>query len=121
MPVLSHEQFRAAVRQALRDRQRPDRLAANLLNRTRLVRARFGPDAGADALAELIDEAAEALAADPRDAKAHRAIDRTYLRPAATQEKAAEVLGLPFSTYRDHLNRGIDRIVEQLWQRELHP
>ncbi|MGH9214570.1 MAG: AAA family ATPase [Acidimicrobiales bacterium] len=121
MPVLSHHEFGAAVRQALRDRHRPDRLAANLLVRSRSVRARFGADAGATSLVELLDEAADALAGDPRDVKAHRAIDRTYLRPASSQQKAAEVLGLPFGTYRDHLNRGISRIVEQLWHQEVHP
>lgn len=119
--VLSAGEFRAAVRRALRDRHRPDRLAANPLARSRSARARFGPGAGAAAVAEMIDTAAAALAADPRDAKAHRAIDRTYLRPAPSQEAAAELLGLPFSTYRDHLSRGVARIVEQLWDQELHP
>jgi hypothetical protein len=47
-------------------------------------------------------------------------IDRTFLRPAPTQERAAELLGLPFSTYRRHRNRGVERIVAWLWQRELY-
>jgi hypothetical protein len=33
---------------------------------------------------------------------------------------AAELLGLPFSTYRYHLAGGIARVTESLWQRELH-
>jgi hypothetical protein len=45
---------------------------------------------------------------------------RTYLRPAATQEAAADALGLPFSTYRGHLARGIERVIDWLWQRELY-
>ncbi|HEY7070914.1 MAG TPA: ATP-binding protein, partial [Acidimicrobiales bacterium] len=123
LTVLSHAEFRDAVRRALRDRHRPDRLATNPLARARSVRERFGTAAGAGAagVAVLIDEAAEALAADPHATKAHRALDRTYLRPAPTQEKAAELLGLPFSTYRDHLDRGVSRIVERLWHLELHP
>ena len=44
----------------------------------------------------------------------------TFLQPAATQELAAERLGLPFSTYRYHLAGGIRRVTEQLWQRELY-
>jgi hypothetical protein len=43
----------------------------------------------------------------------------TYFQPAATQESAAERLGLPFSTYRYHLARGIERMVEWLWTLEL--
>jgi hypothetical protein len=30
------------------------------------------------------------------------------------------VLGLPFSTYRRHLNEGVERLVEVLWSWELH-
>ena len=65
-------------------------------------------------------EAVDALRADPRGEKLVRALDRTYLRPAPTQEAAAELLGLPFSTYRGHLTRGLERVVDWLWQRELY-
>ena len=61
-----------------------------------------------------------ALRADARDAKLARAVERTYLRPAPTQEAAADVLGLPFSTYRRHLTRGVERVVDWLWHRELY-
>ena len=71
-------------------------------------------------LDELLEQAVGALRADPRDAKLARALERTYLRPAPTQEAAAEVLGLPFSTYRRHLTRGVDRVVDWLWHRELY-
>ena len=47
-------------------------------------------------------------------------MERTYLRPAPTQEAAAELLGLPFSTYRRHLSQGVGRIVAWLWDRELY-
>lgn len=117
--VLSQAEFAAAVRQALRDLHRRDALGRNPLLRSRLVRDRAG-GSPADVLAEAVRRAAEATRADPRDEKLHRAVDRTYLRPAQTQEGAAEVLGLPFSTYRRHLNAGIGRIVELLWQQELY-
>jgi predicted short-subunit dehydrogenase-like oxidoreductase (DUF2520 family) len=71
------------------------------------------------ALSELVEDAVAALRADPRSAKLARALDRTYVRPASTQQAAAELLGLPFSTYRAHLTRGIARVVDSLWQREL--
>ena len=58
--------------------------------------------------------------ANPKDDKFARALRRTYLEPAASQELAAEALGLPFSTYRSHLTAGIARVTEWLWRRELH-
>lgn len=61
-----------------------------------------------------------ALEANPKDHKLYRALRRTYLEPAATQELAAELLDLPFSTYRRHLTQGIERVTEWLWQRELY-
>jgi hypothetical protein len=60
------------------------------------------------------------LAHHPRDDKLLRAVDRTYLRPAATQEAAAAALRLPFSTYRRHLTQGMTRIVSVLWEQEVY-
>jgi len=117
--VLSRPQFDEAIRQALRDLARPDRLAANPLVRSRVVAERSGPAPAASALRALMAEAVAAVA-DPRDAKLERAVRRTYVEPATTQELAAEVLGLPFSTYRYQLNAGIRRVADWLWQRELH-
>ncbi len=64
--------------------------------------------------------AAAALASNPKDEKLYRAVWRTYVEPAPTQERAAEMLALPFSTYRYHLTKGVERITAWLWQRELH-
>jgi hypothetical protein len=41
------------------------------------------------------------------------------VRAAPTQEAAAEVLGLPFSTYRRYLARAIDEVTEALWAVEI--
>jgi hypothetical protein len=119
--VLSHPDFEAAVRRALKDLHRPDLLARNPLLRTRLVSA---PDdapvaAGADALAGLLRTAVASLSTHPRDDPLYRALDRTYLHGSHTQEATAATLGLPFSTYRRHLRLGLDRVVAWLWQREL--
>jgi hypothetical protein len=120
--ALSQPEFDQAVRRALRDLHRADLLAANPLLRSRLVRERSDAQGTppARALAALLREAAALLAADPRDDKLLRAVDRTYLRPATTQERAAELLGLPFSTYRRHLTQGVARIAADLWERELY-
>ena len=70
-------------------------------------------------LKSKIAEAAEGLRLHPRDEKLFRALDQTYLHPAATQEAAAELLDLPFSTYRRHLTSGIQRLTEILWRQEI--
>jgi hypothetical protein len=118
--VLSEAEFEAAVKEALRCWRRTDDLARNPLCRSRLV-ADGGPTAEpARILADLLVEATDTLAADPRDAKLHRAVATTYFRGVPTQEAAAERLGLPFSSYRRHLTAGVGRVTAWLWNREVH-
>ncbi|GAA2541667.1 AAA family ATPase [Pseudonocardia hydrocarbonoxydans] len=118
---LAEDEFAAAVRQGLRDLDRPDLLARNPLLRTRLLAEssdETGPDAAA--LATLLREAVASLSTDAGDDKLFRALDRTFLRRCSTQEAAARMLGLPFSTYRRHLVSGTRRVVDRLWDREIH-
>jgi hypothetical protein len=68
----------------------------------------------------LVRLSAEELNTHPRDQRLYRALYRTFFNPAATQEQAADLLGLPFSTYRAHLRAGTERVAELLWQRELY-
>lgn len=117
--ALSEPDFAQAVRQALRDFTRPAALVANPLLRSRLAVERAAKPTP-DTLQALLREAVESLRANPRDQKLYRALHHTYVEPAASQELAAELLGLPFSTYRYHLSGGIARVTEWLWQRELH-
>ena len=70
-------------------------------------------------LQNLLKQAVESLQSSPRDEKLYRAVYRTYLNPAPTQEQAAELLGLPFSTYRRHLKAEMTRVADILWQREI--
>jgi AAA ATPase-like protein len=119
--VLSQPEFDDSVRQALRDLRRPDLLARNPLLGTRLVRDRAGDEEpGAATLEALVAAAVETLREHPRDDKLWRAVQRTYVQPAATQERAAAALGLPFSTYRRHLTQGVDRVVTWLWDQEVY-
>ena len=118
--VLSQTEFSKAVRQALRDYNCPDRLAENPLLRSRLIVDTAEQAASPARLQMLLLEAADTLRTNPKDTKLHRAIWHTYLEPAPTQEQAAELLNLPFSTYRYQLARGIERITGWLWQRELN-
>lgn len=120
--VLSRPGFEAAVQEALRFYARPDRLAGNPLLRARLVVAEdinAGEGARIERLRQRIQSAAELLRASSRDEKLYRALDRTYFHPAPTQEAAAEILDLPFSTYRRHLKAGMSEISEILWQWEI--
>ncbi|HYE94865.1 MAG TPA: ATP-binding protein [Rubricoccaceae bacterium] len=120
--VLSEEAFLDAVHNALRCYARPVALADSPLLRSRLVLDRVGPEADdpdrIEALRALLCEAAQGLEATPRDAKLFRALERGYLRPAPSQEIAAELLDLPLSTFRRHLKTAVERVAETLWQRE---
>jgi hypothetical protein len=118
--VLSQPEFAAAVRRALRDYTRAEALAANPLLRSRLLVEGEGPSPGPADLQALLRQAVETLKATPKDEKLYRVLHRTYLQPAPTQEAAAELLNLPFSTYRYQLGKGLARVTDWLWQRELY-
>jgi hypothetical protein len=121
--VLGESEFTGAVRDGLRNFHRPHALRTNPLLCSRIVVERAG--AGADdssgiaALQDLLKEAAASLQTSPREAKCYRALYRTYLNPAPNQQRAAELLDLPFSTYRRHLKGGVTRVGEILWQQEI--
>jgi hypothetical protein len=118
--VLSEPEFAASVRQALRDYTRPAALASNPLTRSRLVGdGTVNGGGNAARLQALLRAALDTLSTSPKEEKFARALQCTYFQPAITQEVAAERLGLPFSTYRYHLARGTERIVERLWELEL--
>lgn len=119
---LSEAEFSAAMREALRTLNAPNALSRNLLLGTRLVAQRAGPQSNtvqrAAALKAIVQDALATLQATPRLLKLYRALYHTYFQPAPTQEEAAELLDLPFSTYRRHLTAGITHLTEELWQRE---
>ncbi|MEP7356353.1 MAG: AAA family ATPase [Anaerolineales bacterium] len=121
--VLSQDEFNQAVRDALRDFARPDLLRANPLLRSRMIAERAGAQAApaerVTCLQTLLKDAGEALQASPREAKLYRAVQHTYFQPLATQEQVAELLDLPFSTFRRHLKAGMTRVAETLWDREI--
>jgi hypothetical protein len=106
---LRRDAFDDAVRTALRDLNRPERLAAGPLAGTAL-----GPDLRGALLAGIAR-----LADEPRGEPLRRVLERTYLHAAPSQEAAAEVLGMPFSTYRRHLVRATARLADLLWAVEV--
>jgi hypothetical protein len=109
---LGRDAFGVAVRAALQSLTRPEKLAGSPL-----VGSRLGADPAA--VRSRIEAAVDALAADPRTAQSRAVLRRTYVTPSPTQEAAAEVLGLPFSTYRRHLGKAVDAVTEALWRTEV--
>lgn len=122
--VLSDVEFVGAVGEALKNFLRVDHLRKNPLLQSRLVVEKAGATSGANeratALQSIIREACDALQRSPRDMKFYRALYHTYIKPAPTQEQAAELLDLPFSTFRRHLKEGVTRLSEVMWESEVH-
>jgi hypothetical protein len=112
-------EFDHAVRHALQAWRRPDVFADSRLLGSRMV-AEAGDDDPMAALRRIFSAALETLRNDPQQAKFHRVLVGTYLEGAPTQEAAAERLGLPISTYRRHLARGLTGLRALLWKAETH-
>jgi hypothetical protein len=70
-------------------------------------------------LRQVIQQAAQRFLNAPRDEKYFRVLDKTFFHPAPTQEAAAELLDLPFSTYRRYLKNAVERLAAQLWLEEV--
>jgi hypothetical protein len=81
----------------------------------------LGTVLGADpaALRTSVVVAVNRLAGEPRGEQLRAVLNRTFVRPAPSQEAAAELLGLPFSTYRRHLARAVEAVTELLWSVEI--
>jgi hypothetical protein len=122
LDVLSRDEFFEALRAALRDWHNPQELRANPLLRTRLVVNRAGRNAGNEervaALQSLIREAIDSLRGAKREGRFFQALYHGYLQQVPTQERAAEAMDVPLSTYRRHLKAGINAVFELLWYRE---
>jgi hypothetical protein len=118
--TLTPQQFGEAVRAALRDLNRADRLRDSPLLQARIVadQSTAGGVERVRVLQQVIRGAAGQLAGSPRDAAAYRVVHHTYLQPAPTQRQARELLDLPPSTYRRYLSAGINHLTAILWQQE---
>jgi hypothetical protein len=120
---LSREHFIEAVHDALRNFTNQNTLRSSPLLQSRVVLRRCQHDkttmGRTAALQMLLHETALFLKKSPKQIKAYRALHHTYFEPAPTQEQAAELLDLPFSTYRRHLRMGLAEVATQLWQQEV--
>ncbi len=120
--VLSESDFAAAIREVLYQYARPHKLRGNPLLHSRLVNSTVDRDSDEDrrieSLCVLVSDAAHVLSESPREAPYFNAIQAACLKPLPTHALAAERIGVPFSTFRRHLGRGIDHVARELWLRE---
>jgi len=114
---MPRERFADMLRVALRDLNQPDRLRANELMGSRL--ALDFDTASVGWLRDTVVAGIEHIGREPRGGPLQRVLDRTYVHCAPTQEAAAAVLDLPFSTYRRHLARAVERLTDLLWAVEI--
>lgn len=121
--VLARSEFDEALRSALKTYAMTGDLRLSPLLESRLVVDRLTPGAGLmerlALLRRLIRSAVGLLEASPRTAAFRDALWYTYIEPVENQRVAASVLQVPFSTYRRHLARGADAVVDALWPGEL--
>jgi hypothetical protein len=114
---MSRAAFEDAVVAALRVLTRPDRLAASPLLGTALVDPAASDPAAA--LSSRLRDAVRHLGEERQGAEHRRVLETTYLTRVPSQEAAAELLRLPFSTYRRHLAKATERMVDVLWAVEI--
>jgi hypothetical protein len=117
-PPLSRDAFDDAVRAALRTLSAPDLLRRNPLADSRLTLGAQTDDPVRALRATLVAGIGR-LAHAPATAQSARVLDRTFVRAAPTQEAAAAVLDLPFSTYRRHLAKATAALTDLLWAVEV--
>ncbi|GAB5536292.1 MAG: ATP-binding protein [Rubricoccaceae bacterium] len=120
--VLNEADFREAAKNAIKGLAHPELLLESNLLHSRLVAEHVDADADdidrAQALDMLVREAIASIATIKKGTRYHAALETMFIRPAPSQAIAAERLDLPFSTFRRHLARGIDRVVDALWAME---
>ncbi|MFI7599150.1 ATP-binding protein [Actinoplanes sp. NPDC049681] len=114
---VSRTVFDQAVREALAHWRDPAAFAVCALMRVRLAADLADP---VEELRELLRQAVDTIAREPRGVRARDALAASYFSGAPTQEAAARRLSLPYGTYRRHLRQGLDLLCDVLWRWELH-
>lgn len=120
-PPLQQADYDQAVRAALKQFHRPDRLADNPLLGSHLVLHRADSDdahSRQQALRAILKESCEDLAANPKTAAFARALRHAYITPAASQELAAEAACMAYGTFRRNLREATKLLCARLWMDE---
>ena len=123
LPIMDETDFVTAVHNALRGFTNDVALQSNPLLESRCLLNAAGTNASkmdrAETLRNLLSEAAATMQNHPKQIRWYRALHHTYFQPAATQEQAAELLDLPFSTYRRYLRTAVQYVTDWLWAKEI--
>ncbi len=123
--ALSEQEFRIAVRRALRRIRRTDGLTNSPLLRTRLVA--HGLPSGASTaerearLRARVFVALDWLARHSGNARHAAVLRRTVFGPEAKGLAIADELGLPFGSYRRILSEAHGLFTDVLWRWEVEP
>mgnify|MGYP001367672927 FL=1 len=122
-PSLDRDHFAQAVARALRDVSRPERLRGNPLLTAGFVERMAGPGASEgqriQVLRRMLERAICELGLRPQYRRWQAVAESAYLHPVESQERMAERLGIPFSSYRRHLKSATEWITDFLWQLEI--
>lgn|GEM_PF-3302125 len=113
--VPNHEDFKEAIRHALRNFTRPDRLKQNpLLNAPGAAWPKGRGEV--EALRSAMLKASESLLESSKTARYHDILKYTYFSPRVNRLTAASALNMAPSTYYRHLAVAVDLLTEKLQQ-----
>lgn len=107
--------FEQAVRVALRNLHRADRLASGRFSECALVADAADRPAS---IRTVLRDACASLGDSGDDARHVLLLQRTFLDVPTKQLAVALDLGMAYSTYRRHLKVAVERVVESLWKQE---
>ena len=118
--ALDYATFAHAVVDALHQFNWPAALAGNPLLASAAVLADTNPDAGrTDREAGLRDWLCTTIETLEQTAAISAVLRSAYLEGDGNQKKAAHTLSMSWSSYRRNLATARDRLVAELWRREL--
>lgn len=120
--ALSHVEFAARVREALRCLSDPLLLAKNPLIHCRAVAERSGgasAELRVDGLTRLLHREIATLRGSQRGDRWYRVLHAAYVEPLGKHESIAPLLGQSYSTFRRLLAAGTQHIVDSLWAQEM--
>jgi hypothetical protein len=107
-----------ALRDALRNRHRTDRLAASPLHGLAWFRVGDPNEAPAARLARRLSELVATLGDEGHDGTLGQVLRATYLSPPRKGLAIADSLGMGYSTYRRWLAQALERLTRELVERE---
>lgn len=119
-PVPERKELKSALRHALRNFTRSDRLTMNPLLKTRLsMTPRGDGKANIETLRANMIDASKTFLVSPKTACYHDILHHSYFCPMASQLDAAHALNMAPSTFYRHLATAIELLTDILYQRLL--